>query len=261
MARVSDEIWGWLGWCPMLAAPRYPPRGAAGVAGDKDTTGDGGPVARRSARFMRMAWGVVALSWVVAFLALPYLPEIIPVHWNVYGEADGFSGRIFGAFGLPAIITLIMALLMILPRYDSVQVSLDAFRDIYAMMLFSVVSLFFCIEVVALANAAGSGLPVSVIFPVLIGALFIVMGALMPHIGRNTTMGIRLPWTVRDDRVWKKTHEHAGPLFIAGGVLIVFGSLVGRTWAMAVMAVVTIGLVLYISVWSYRLARARPLGE
>jgi len=258
---ISDKIWAYLGWCPMEASVRYPVKSATGVTPNKDTAGDGGPVARRSARFMRLTWAVVILSWIIAFLALPHMPEVVPVHWGLHGEANGFSDRLSGTFGLPAVITLIMVLLLVLPRYNSVKFSLIAFQDIYAIIIFATISMFFCIEVMALLTAMGMVLPVVTIFSMLIGFLFIVMGGLMPHIGRNTTMGIRLPWTLRSEEIWKKTHEHGGRVFMGAGVLIVLGSLVTGIWAMALMLVIITGATLYISVWSYRLAKAGPSQE
>lgn len=257
MTRISAVIWDAMGWCPMHAAPPFPLQESGSDAG-KAIDADGGPVARRSARYMRLAWGVVILSWIVAILALPYLPELIPVHWNMYGVADGFAGRFAGAFGMPAILTGIMVLLLVLPRYDTVQFSLAAFRDIYAMVILATVSMLFCIEVMSLASAFGADLPVSAILATLMGLLFIVMGSLMPHIGRNTAMGIRLPWTLASEEVWKKTHDYAGPLFTGAGILVVIGSLVAGVWALPVMLVIILGVTLYISAWSYRLARHCP---
>ncbi|MCK9579563.1 MAG: SdpI family protein [Methanoregula sp.] len=256
--HVANIIWNAMGWCPMEAAVRYPVQSATGDTQKKDTTGDGGPVARRSARFMRLSWGVVILAWVIAFLALPYLPDIIPVHWDLNGEANGFSDRLSGAFGVPVFITLITVLLILLPRFNSMQYSLEAFRDIYAILIFASISMLFGLEVVVLLIAAGTDLPVVSLVSALIGFLFIVMGSLMPYIGRNTTMGIRLPWTLKSEEVWKKTHEHGGPVFVIGGVLVVFGSIIAGTWALALMLVIVTGISLYITVWSYRLARILP---
>lgn len=257
MAQIAAHIWDAMGWCPMEASARYPVKSATGVAPNKDNAGDSGPVARRSARFMRLTWAVVILSWIIAFLALPHMPEVVPVHWGLHGEVNGFSDRLSGTFGLPAVITLIMVLLLVLPRYNSVKFSLIAFQDIYAIIIFTTISMFFCIEVMALLTAMGAVLPVVTIFSMLIGFLFIVMGGLMPHIGRNTTMGIRLPWTLRSEEVWKKTHEHGGPVFVVAGVLVVLGSIVAGIWAMALMLVVVIAATLYIVVWSHRLATAK----
>jgi uncharacterized membrane protein len=254
--NIPVIIWNAMGWCPMEVSVRYPVKGTAGNAQKVEPAGDGGPVARRSARFMRLAWGLVILSWLVAFLVLPHLPEIIPVHWGMNGEANGFSDSLSGAFMPPAIITLITILLIVLPRFASVQFSLEAFRDIYAIVIFAILSMLFGVEVIVLLIAAGTDLPVVSLFSVLIGFLFIVMGSLMPHIGRNTMMGIRLPWTLASEEVWKKTHEHGSPVFVAAGVLVIIGSLVAGVWAIALMLGIVIGASLYMAIWSYRLAKA-----
>jgi len=255
---LADTIWNAMGWCPMQAATRYPVQGAVDETPRKAIPDDGGPVARRSARFMRLTWGVVILSWIVAFLTIPHLPDVIPIHWGLHGEPNGFTDRLTGALGVPAIITLIMILMLILPRFDSVQFSLAPFRDIYALIILATISMTFCIELMTLAIALGIGLPVVSIISILIGILFIVMGALMPHIGRNTMMGIRLPWTLTSEEVWKKTHDYAGPLFTGAGISVVIGGLIAGTWALAVMLVIILGVTVYICIWSYRLAKRCP---
>lgn len=253
---LANTIWNAMGWCPMEAVTRYPIPGGNGTVQKRQAAGDGGPVARRSARFMRLAWGVVILSWLVAFMVLPHLPEVVPVHWDLNGEANGFSDRLTGTFMLPVFVTLMTMLFIVLPRFESMQFSLEAFRDIYAIIIFATLSMLFGLEVVVLLVAAGTDLPLIQLISALIGFLFIVMGSLMPHIGRNTTLGIRLPWTLASEVVWKKTHEHGGPVFVVAGVLVVLGSIVAGIWAMALMLGVVIAATLYIVVWSYRLAKA-----
>jgi uncharacterized membrane protein len=261
MAHIATLVWDAMGWCPMHAAPRELPPAAGTEELKKSSTGDSGPVARRSARFMRLTWGVVILSWILAFLALPHLPEVIPIHWGLYGEANGFADKVSGILGLPVAITLVMVLMIVLPRFHSVEFSLEAFRDIYAMLIFATIAMIFAIEAMVIVSALGVDLPVVTIISLLMGFLFIVMGGLMPHIGRNTTMGIRLPWTLASEDVWNRTHEYGGRIFMAAGVLVVLGSLVAGIWAMALMLVVILGSTLYISIWSYRLAKSMPGSE
>jgi uncharacterized membrane protein len=253
--ELITTIRKYLGWCPMAARVKHE-LGGRKAAVQPENAVDAGPVAGRAVLFSRLTLLVTGLSWLVAFAALPYLPETIPVHWNVYGEADGFAGRLAGAFGLPIIITLTAILLVVLPRFDRMRVSFDDARDIYAIVLFATVSLLLGIEVTTLLSSAGMDLPLAVVLPVLLGFFFIVVGRLMPHIRRNTTIGIRLPWTVRDEMVWKKTHEHGGPVFVIAGVLIVLGSAVAGTVVMPLAFGILVVAVLYITVWSYRLSRA-----
>jgi len=261
MTRLADVIRGWFGWCPMETAGRQEPERRVSKAPDeKDSTG-AGPVAKRTALFLHLTLVVVGLSWIIGIAALPYLPEIIPVHWNIYGEPDGFAGRLTGTFGLPAIMTLVALLLVVLPRFDRMRDTFEESRDIYTIVVFAAMCLLSGIHVTALLSSAGLDLPVAVAFPVLLGFFFIVLGSLMPSIRRNTTVGFRLPWTVRDETVWRRTHEHGGPVFVIAGILIILASAGMGASAMPVAFGIIIAACLYVTVWSYCLARAGTTGR
>lgn len=255
MAGITGRIRHWLGWCPMHGpAPQEPAGRSAAIRREDDAAG-AAPVARRQALFLHLTFAVVGLSWIVAIAALPYLPETIPVHWNMYGEPDGFANRLVGIFGLPAIMTLTAILLLILPRFDRYRMTFDESRDIYTIVVFASICLLFGVHVIAALSSAGWDLPVGVAFPVLLGFFFCVIGSLMPSIRRNTTVGIRLPWTVRDETVWRKTHERGGPVFVIAGILMVLGSVVAGVAAMPLIIGILLLAILYITVWSYRLSR------
>lgn len=252
--RLSKIVHEWKGWCPMAAAQQDTPGKDSSAPAGK--TAGSGPVASRAVLYSQLTWVVVGLSYLIALAALPHLPEIIPIHWNMYGEADGFAGRLTGAFGLPVIITLTAIILMVLPRFERMQDALDRAYDIYSIVIFSTVSMLLLLQIVTLLSSAGMDLPTAIIIPMLLGFLFIVLGSLMPYIGRNTTIGFRLPWTLRNERVWKETHERGGPVFVIAGVLVVLMSPVAGMWAMPLMLGVIVAASLYITIFSYRLAKA-----
>jgi uncharacterized membrane protein len=58
-----------------------------------------------------------------------------------------------------------------------------------------------------------------------IGVLFIALGNYFKVIQPNYFIGIRTPWTLESKEVWKLTHNLAGKLWIAGGLIIVITSL------------------------------------
>jgi len=239
----------------MTGAVQRPAPDQPAGAKNEDPAGSGGCITGRAERFRYMTLAIVILSYAMAILILPILPDVIPVHWNIRGEADGFAASFPGAFGLPVIITLIAVLFILLPKYDRRYAGFEQSKDIYAIILFATTGFLLVMELIFLLIGAGYDLPVITIVPALIGFLFIVLGSLMPYIHRNTTMGIRLPWTMKSEDVWKKTHDHGGPVFMAGGILTVIGSIVTGIWAMALMLVIVIGMTAYISVWSYRYAK------
>ena len=58
--------------------------------------------------------------------------------------------------------------------------------------------------------------------------LLAVLGNYLPKTRYNYVMGVRTPWTLSDERVWDQTHRLAGPLMMAGGVVVMGGGLAGE---------------------------------
>ena len=87
--------------------------------------------------------------------------------------------------------------------------------DFLFMMLFMVGLSFFMIQ-----SAISKGpLNTSMMF-VLVGALFIFLGNYMQAVKPNYFIGIRTPWTLENETVWRKTHALGGRLYFIAGLLI-----------------------------------------
>lgn len=253
--QFTDSLKKWAGWCPMEAAAKA---GNTGNSPSRTGTGDpeAGPVIRREILFFRMAWIVIGLSYILAIAVLPILPEVIPIHWNYAGVADGFAGKIPGVFGFPVIMTLLVVLARILPRYERKSSSFSRSRDIYAIVIFSATCIMLAMEAITFASAAGMMVPLQMVMPMILGVIFIVIGSLLPFIGQNRLMGIRLPWTLADKRNWKLTHERGGPVFMGAGIIVILGSPFAGIWAIVLMLAVVCVAVVYIAYYSYRLSKA-----
>ena len=256
--HLMDTLRKYAGWCPMAAAAQQKEQDKQPLV-PQAKAADAGPVAERAVLFSWLTFALVGIAWIVAIAALPFLPEVIPVHWNIYGDADGFTTRLIGAFSLPVIMTITGAILVIMPQFDRMRVTFDDSRDIYAIVIFATACLLFGLELATFASSAGMDLPVAVVLNVLLGAFFIVIGGLMPYIRRNTTVGFRLPWTIRSERVWDETHRHGGPVFVIAGVLIVLVSIIGGKGAMPLAFGILAIAIVYITAWSYRLAKTETV--
>jgi uncharacterized membrane protein len=60
----------------------------------------------------------------------------------------------------------------------------------------------------------------------LIGVLYIILGNYFKTIKANYFIGIRTPWTLENETVWKKTHKLGGKLWFVGGIIVVLTSLI-----------------------------------
>jgi len=54
----------------------------------------------------------------------------------------------------------------------------------------------------------------------ILGLFFAYMGNVMYSVKPNYFVGIRTPWALENEDNWRKTHQLAGKLWFAGGILI-----------------------------------------
>jgi len=84
------------------------------------------------------------------------------------------------------------------------------------------------------------------------GFLVALIGNYMTSLKPNYFVGIRLPWTLNDPGNWKQTHQLAGKLWFAGGmVMIVFSFILPGTALRLVSIGLLIALVVIPGIYSY----------
>jgi len=176
-------------------------------------------------KYEKIAIILVALSFLGAFLVYPMLPEKVPIHWNIKGEADNYGDSLFGAFIFPIIGLFMILLFNIIPKIAVFKDNLKQFENEY--YLFELVMVLFFIGMFKLTLLPNFGFQFNMSWGImpLVAILFIFIGIIMPKFKRNFFVGIRTPWTIANDVVWKKTHILGGKLFIALGVLSLIGLL------------------------------------
>jgi len=67
------------------------------------------------------------------------------------------------------------------------------------------------------------------LMPLFIGLLFVVIGNYLARVEPNWFVGIRTPWTLSSDRVWRKTHRTGGWLMVIGGLALATGAFLPRS--------------------------------
>lgn len=198
---------------------------------------------------MRKWYGLLAILAAGVFTAIVYgdLPERLPTHWNLAGEADGWSSRLSGAIMLPLAGVVIWALLQLLPRFDPLRQNYEKFRPSYDVAVNVILVFIALAHVFVLGIALGWPIDSTRALPIGIGLVCILVGNVLPRARRNWFFGVRTPWTLSSDRVWERTHRLAGYLFVAvGAALLVAAALPLALPANAVFA--TIGAVAAITV-------------
>ena len=208
---------------------------------------------------------LLIVAWAVGIYFYRNFPDQVPVHWNLRGEVDGYGSAVFGAFFLPALMLAIYVLFLFLPVFDPRRERYGEFSAAYHLLK-DAVMLFFLL-VLLLTGFAGLGYRVDVGFwlPIMVGALFFVLGLVMRQVKSNWFIGIRTPWTLSSEMIWNKTHRLAARAMPVSGALIAGTSFIGGdTLKIALFLVAILIIALGLPLYSYVLFRQekkQPLGR
>jgi uncharacterized membrane protein len=190
----------------------------------------------------------LAFSW----WAWPQLPGQVATHWGVDGQPNGWSSPAFAAFLMPGVMALMTLLFSALPNIDPLRKNYEFHGSVYFLLVNVVIGFVGVVQVLILGSALGWPFDMRSMLPVLLGALFVFMGNLLPRIRPNWFMGIRTPWTLSSERVWRRTHRVGGYAFtIAGLVFIATAFLPLGGKRTTVMLAVIFPMVLWPVLYSY----------
>lgn len=197
---------------------------------------------------------LVVLTFAVGIILYPSLPERMATHWNINGEANGFSTRAFGVFFMPIMSLFLAILLLSIPRIDPLKENIEKFRKYYDW--FIILMLFFFLYVHSLTLIWNLGIKFDMTRMMLpaMGIIFYASGIMMEKSKRNWFIGIRTPWTLSSDRVWDKTHKIGSKLFKLSGVLAIIGIFFGKYLIYFILGPVLLSsiFVFIYSYWEYR---------
>ena len=162
------------------------------------------------------------------FIVFPVLPDRFASHWDASGTVNGYLPVLWGAFLVPLMTAGIVALFLVLPRIDPLRKNYGKFQRHYDGFIFIFALFMLVIQLQLLLWNTGYEISPNTTFPIIFGILFIYIGFLLEHAEQNWFVGIRTPWTLSSEMVWKKTHAVGGTLFKVAGIVSLFGILAGR---------------------------------
>ncbi|HEV8381307.1 MAG TPA: SdpI family protein [Gemmatimonadales bacterium] len=172
---------------------------------------------------MRSRWFglvVAAVAVAVSIWAYPQLPPTVATHWNLRGTPDGFSSRGVAVAIIPGVILLMMGLFNVLPKVDPKRENYARFIGTYWLIANAVILFLLVAHGMIIATGLGYAVKVDRLMPIGVGLLFIILGNYLTRVEPNWFVGIRTPWTLSSDTVWRKTHRTGGGLMVLGGLVV-----------------------------------------
>ncbi|MBX2819841.1 MAG: SdpI family protein [Rhodothermaceae bacterium] len=151
------------------------------------------------------------------------IPDEIPMHWNINGEVDRWGEKGFDVFFLPLASLGAYLLMLAVPHIDpkrkakSQQKGIRAFRHIIPFLLTGLFLVIFA-QWMGLDFELGKGIGV------VLSVFFIAIGNYLQSVKPNYFIGIRTPWTLESEDIWKKTHRLGGRIWMIGGLVLLIAS-------------------------------------
>lgn len=182
------------------------------------------------------------------------LPDKLPTHWNFSGEIDGYSSKAFAVFFVPLFIFAAHMICAFATMHDPGNKHVAGKINRLVLWICPVMAMFLS----ALIYPSAMNYRIDAVFMVnfLLGGMFVVFGNYLPKCRQNHTIGIRIPWTLDDAENWNRTHRMAGPLWVAGGFVILANSFI--KWKQTWVEVITFAVLIMIpTVYSYMIYRKK----
>ena len=195
---------------------------------------------------------LILLPSLVGCVFCNQLPEEIPTHFNLLGQADGYNHKMSAIFGLPTLMLLMHWLLLFLMIKDPKSSNISSKIQLLIYWIIPFVS---CLSMISIfGESLGYSMMSGLLAQIFMGVVMIVIGNYLPKTHRNYIIGIRLPWTLENDENWRKTHRLAGKIWVLGGLLLFLNSFV-QLYVYWVFFLTLFFVVIIPSVYSYQLSK------
>jgi uncharacterized membrane protein len=164
----------------------------------------------------------------IPFVYLAYiwssLPDTVPIHWNYKGEIDDWGNKsslIFITFLLSGLTYILFTVIPFIDPKKRIQTMGNKYHNLKFLMVLFMSAL----AVFIIYSAKEQSITNPSFIYLAIGLLFMLLGNYMKIIKANYFIGIRTPWTLEYESIWKSTHKLASKIWFVGGLAIVISSL------------------------------------
>ena len=165
-----------------------------------------------------------------AFLLLPLLylayvwnalPASVPIHFDAKGEPNGWGGKATELI-LPGITIFVYFITFFMRKIDPKKLNEGFFSNNFFKLRFSLIVFLSVLSVMVMCVGLPGNEHMGLHWiPASVFLFLAVIGNFMINIKPNWFIGIRTPWTLSSDTVWRRTHQVGGRIWFYGGLICV----------------------------------------
>ena len=188
------------------------------------------------------------LPLVASLIALQFLPDVIPAHYNIQNVVDRWGSK-YEILILPVITIAFGFFSLAMGKIAQKQEPLgnnneksNLFIGNCVLLIFNMLSGFMIYSSLhQLEKLEFASLTFIQIAFIIIGIFLIVISNIMPKVKRNSILGFRTKQTMKNDEIWKKCQRFSGLTgVIVGFIIVVISFLFDNTALIIAVLIITL---------------------
>lgn len=189
------------------------------------------------------------LAWAFAWT---HLPDTIATHWSG-GTADGFSSKLTGMMSMVGVMVGCYILLNVIQKIDPKKENYEKFSKALLIINNGLLVVLFIGNIDIITSGLGYNVFINRVPELLVGILFLIIGNYLPQCKPNFFVGMRNPWTLSNEEVWRKTHRFSGKVFVVLGLVMIVSIALPAEWRSYMMLAIILVAVVVTNLYSYLL--------
>ena len=195
---------------------------------------------------MVVFYSLMFLPLAVVLIALQFLPELIPAHYDMNNQVTRWGSK-YETLIFPVITVLFGYFMLAMAKLSSKQEeNVCIVTGIASLALFNAMTVYFLYaDFNSIENLSSIALDINQLLFGLLGVSMVLLGNIMPKLRMNSVVGLRTVWSIKNETAWKKSQRFGGISFIVGGIIIIIVCFLTKGfscfwWTMSIVAVLLI---------------------
>ena len=181
----------------------------------------------RFRQFLQTEWLqllLLALPIVASLAAMPFATDRVPMQWGLDGRVNWTAPKTWGLLVTPAVMVVIYGLIFWFEsrdpaRHREADGTLTSHGKATRTIRIAISVMLGAVTIIQIAAALGRHPDVSRVVPTLVALLLAVLGNFFGKLKPNRYVGIRVPWTLNSENVWRITHRISGWIYTASSLV------------------------------------------
>ena len=218
----------------------------------------------------KIIWSLAVLPTIVTAVALKFMPDTVPLHYNFAGEIDRWGSK-YEHFLMPVFLIVWVILMQVITYFQEKKIEDEPTpreqasrrNNIKVVRIVTIVFEIFWLILIcwmlwtskenANLGTEQTATNIGQFIWIAMGILLVVIGNILPKSRMNSLVGIRTEWSMYNEEKWSKSNRFGGIVLMVTGIAMVITSLILKESA---LIIANLGLVILSSivilVYTYR---------